>query len=128
MPALLTIRDQALGGNESSEWMLEVPAERITVRELIRSRVYQEVSEFNTLQPRRFGGLVQPTAVEDKFNPQNKRIIDWKAQFELACDAFEKSRILILVGDRQVTSLEAEIDITPSTTVTFLRLMLLVGG
>lgn len=128
MPALLTIRDQALCGNESSEWMLEVAAERITVRELIRSRVYQEVSEFNTLQPRRFGGLVQPTAFEDKINPQNQRIIDWKAQFDLACDAFEKSRILILVGDRQVTSLESEIDITPSTTVTFMRLMLLVGG
>ncbi|MBS0204318.1 MAG: hypothetical protein JSS49_15550 [Planctomycetes bacterium] len=128
MPALLTICDQALGGSESREWTLEVSAERITVRELIRSRVYQEVSDFNTLQPQRYRGLIQPTLTESRINAQEQRVIDWKAQFELACNAFEAGRILILVGDQQMTSLEAEIEINSSTTVTFLRLMLLVGG
>jgi hypothetical protein len=47
MSATLTIRDETLGGEGLSEWALDVLTERITIRELIRSRVYQEVQDFN---------------------------------------------------------------------------------
>jgi hypothetical protein len=45
LPATLTIRDESLTGTPTREWMLEVLTERLTVRELIRSRVYQEVQD-----------------------------------------------------------------------------------
>ena len=62
------------------------------------------------------------------------RDIDWKAQFEAACEAFRSNRVLILVDDRQVERLDQTIDLRPATakqsatSVTFLKLTPLVGG
>ena len=61
MPATLTIRDETPGGTSFREWSLEVLTERLTVRELIRSRVYQEVQDYNQRQPAEYQGLIQPT-------------------------------------------------------------------
>lgn len=47
MSVTLTICGQALGGAPVSTFSLTLPAERMTVRELIRERVYQEVSDRN---------------------------------------------------------------------------------
>lgn len=49
-------------------WYREYLSEQITVRELIRSRVYQEVKDFNTQQPEFFRGLIQPTETEQTLN------------------------------------------------------------
>lgn len=131
MPATLTIRDETTSGNRLKEWSLDVLTERITVRELLRSRVYQEVHDYNTRQPDVFQGLVQPSDAEETLNGfrlQKKRQIDWKEQFEKAIDAFARNQILLLVNDKQLDSLDQVIEIKPDTEVTFLRLTLLVGG
>lgn len=131
MSATLTIRDETTAGEKLSEWSLEVLTERITVCELIRSRVYQEVQDYNLRQSGPFRGLVQPTDLERSLNdPKEKkpRRIDWKQQFERAIEAFESRRVLVLVNDRQADSLDEEIEVRPDTTVTFLKLTLLVGG
>ncbi len=131
MSATLTIRDESPGGQPLHEWALEVLTERISVRELIRSRVYQEVQDFNQSQPDRFRGLIQPGESEQTLNGfrlPKKRRIDWKAQFARATEAFESNQILILVNDKQAESLDEEIEIKPGTAVTFLRLTMLVGG
>ena len=126
-----SIRDATASGRPLHEWALEVLTERISVRELIRSRVYQEVQDYNRSQPDRFRGLIQPSEAEQTLNgdkPPKKRQIDWKAQFAKATDAFERNQILILLNDKQVESLDEEIEIKPGTTVTFLKLTMLVGG
>jgi hypothetical protein len=131
MPATLTIRDESLTGAPSREWMLEVLTERLTVRELIRSRVYQEVQDHNLRQGEVFRGLVQPADAEKVLNGwkvARGRQIDWKPQFERAVEAFEKGQILVLINDHQAAALDEEFDVGPDTTVTFLRLTLLVGG
>jgi hypothetical protein len=131
VPTTLTVRDQNLSGATLHEFALELLTERITVRELIRSRVYQEVHDFNHLRPEHFRGLVQPTDTESTLNGfklRNRRPIDWKEQFNKAIEAFERNGVLILVDDRQVDSLDEEIVIRPDTRVSFLRLSLLVGG
>jgi hypothetical protein len=131
MRATLTIRDETLGGEPLHEWALEVAAETITVRELIRSRVYQEVQDYNLRCGDVFQGLVQPEGAEKALNGwklKQPRQLDWKRQFERAVEAFEKNQILILVNDRQAESLDEEFVIGPQTRVTFLRLTLLVGG
>ena len=131
MSVTLTIRDENMTGETLHETLLEFPQETITVRELIRSRVYQEVQDHNVQTPETFRGLIQPTESEQTLNGfrmKKKRQIDWKPQFEKAIEAFERTQILILVDDRQVESADETITLTPSTNIAFLRMTLLVGG
>ena len=97
-------------------------AERITVRELIRSRVYQEVKDFNVRQPHVFRGLVQPTGAEQALNGftlRKGRQIDWKEQFERAVEAYQRKQILVIADDKQLESLDQEVVIRPDTVVSF---------
>jgi hypothetical protein len=134
MSTTLTIRDEttfSLGSGDDKEFALDVPAERITVRELIRTRVYQEVRDYNLSRPEYFRGLVQPTGAErtlNGFKVQRGRKLDPEKQFEKAIESFYRNGFLILVNDRQVEDLEEEIEIQPDTTVAFLKLVPLVGG
>ena len=131
MIATVTIRDETLNGESLGEWALEVTAERITVREVIRSRVYQEVQDYNLRSGTTFRGLIQPEEAEKALNgnePKKHRPLDWKRQFDRAVEAFEKNQVLILINDRQAESLDEEFVVGGQTRVTFLRLTLLVGG
>lgn len=130
--ATLMVRDESLAGTVDRSFPLEFPTERITVRELIRERVYQEVQDYNREKAGSFRGLVQPTEAEAGLNGYHRlkpgREINWKTQYERACEAFEAGRVLVLVGDRQAQSLEEPIEIGRGTEVSFLRLVPLVGG
>ena len=65
MPITLTVRDETVSGDVYHELPLEFPSERLTVRELIRERVYQEVQDFNRQASELvFRGLVQPSGTE----------------------------------------------------------------
>lgn len=134
VPFQVLVRDETTAGDRSDAIELTFPVEQITVRELIRERVYQEVDDYNrrSADPgATFRGLVQPTDAEKVLNgvrPRAKRTIDWKKQFDEACQAYERNRILVLVGDHQTESLEETITLTRGVEVTFLRLVLLVGG
>ncbi len=93
--------------------------------------MYQEVQDYNLKAPEFFRGLVQPADAEKTLNGikiKKGRQLDWQKQFEVALEAFEANRILILVNERQVESLDEEIVVEPETQVTFLRLVPLVGG
>lgn len=136
----LTIRDVSTdtpGDGDSFE--LTVPSERMTVRELIRERVYQEVDDHNRLLRAMSQNGIDPAAypgfrglVRQSF-PSNEgsagvRFVDWHEQFAIATDAFTKRRFLLLVGDHQANELDEMLTVSPSTEVTFVRLVLLVGG
>ena len=133
MSIALTIRDETtftFGGNNQG-FTLDVPTESITVRELIRARVYREVREYNIRQPEYFRGLVQPTGAErtlNGFKVRRWRRIDPEEQFETAIESFYRNGFLILVDAQQVDELEEEIEASPETTVTFLKLLPLVEG
>jgi hypothetical protein len=134
MSTTLKIRDETTfdpGGDEERGFTLDVVDERITVGELIRARVYREVRDYNLDQPEYFHGLVQPSDAErslNGFKMRSRRKIDPERQFELAKRAFYSNGFIVLVDDRQVDELEDEIQIRPDTTVTFLKLVPLVGG
>jgi hypothetical protein len=131
MSITLTIRDETLAGEALREWALDVTTERLTVRELIRSRVYQEVQDYNLQRGQVFQGLVQPEGAEKTLNGwkmKKGRPLEWKRQFDRAVEAFTANQVLILINDRQAESLDEEFVITPETRVTFLRLTPLVGG
>jgi hypothetical protein len=131
--ATLTIRDEttfSFGGDDQG-YALDVPTEHLTVRELIRTRVYQEVSDYNLRQPEYFRGLVQPADAErtlNGFKVPHRRRIDPEKQFDKAIESFYRNGFMVLVNDQQVDELEEEIEVSPDTTVTFLKLVPLVGG
>jgi hypothetical protein len=136
MSVTVTIRDESASGQVYSETPLQFPTHRITARELIRERVYQEVQDFNRQQDQQvFRGLVQPTETERVLNGQRTefrmkqhRQIDWKEQLDKAIEAFEGNGFFILVGERQVESLDETFDIDTQTQVSFVKLTMLVGG
>jgi hypothetical protein len=125
----LTVHDRTVDGTALGELTLELLTERTTVRELIRSRVYQEVTEHNARRVSRWAGLVQldPDAV---MPPQGQapRRVDWEAQVERATRAFTTGTLLIMADGRQAETLDDEIEVRVDSTVDFLRLMPLIGG
>ena len=134
MSTTLKIRDETtfnLGDDDDSAFLLDVPDERITVRELIRTRVYWEVREYNLDRPKCFHGLIQPSDAErslNGFKMRERRSIDPEKQFEMAIKAFYSNGFIVLLDDRQVDELEDEIEVRPDTTITFLKLVPRVGG
>lgn len=136
MSITLTIRDETAAGRVYSETPLQIPTERITVRELIRERVYQEVQDFNRQQEASvFRGLVQPSDAERMLNGERPeyrlkrhRQLDWKEQFEKATTAYQNNGFFILIDNAQAESLDQEFIVSSSTEVSFVKLTMLVGG
>lgn len=127
----VTFVDETTSGERADGWGLEIAEERLTLRELIRRRVFQEVAEYNAGTPEVFHGLVQPEDTERVLNGyamRTRRRIDPQKQTDLALKAFAGNGFLVLVGDRQMTELDEEIDLPLGTEVTFLKLVALVGG
>jgi hypothetical protein len=136
MAVTLTIRDETASGDIVNEIPLQAPSERLTVRELIRERVYQEVQDFNRSgSERSFQGLVQPLDAERVLNGdrpeyrlKQRREIDWKQQFETAVEAFEHNGFFVIIDDQQAESLDQEFTVSSQTRISFLKLTMLVGG
>jgi len=131
MPTTLTIHDETSAGLKTNTFTLDCLRERMTVREVIRARIYQEVQDYNLKQPEYFRGLVEPTEAERVLNGYKlkaKRKIDWQEQFQRAVEAFERNGFFVLVGDRQAENLDQEFELKADTEVSFVKLMPLVGG
>ncbi|MFD7770382.1 hypothetical protein [Streptomyces sp. NPDC059787] len=65
---MVTFVDETTTGERHTAWGLEIAEERLTVREPIRRRVFQEVTEYNARTPEVFQGLVRPTDAERVVN------------------------------------------------------------
>jgi hypothetical protein len=131
MPATLTIHDETSSGQKTHSFTLECLTERMTVRELIRARIYQEVQDYNTREPEYFRGLVEPTQAERTLNGyrlRERRKLDWQEQFRRAIEAFERNGFFVLVGNRQAERLDEEFEVKVDTEVSFVKLVPLVGG
>jgi hypothetical protein len=131
MSATLTIHDETSSGRKTHSFTLECLTERMTVRELIRARIYQEVQDYNTREPEYFHGLIEPTQAERTLNGyrlRERRKLDWQEQFRHAVEAFQRNGFFVLVGDRQAAQLDDEFEVKVDTEVTFVKLVPLVGG
>jgi hypothetical protein len=131
MSAVLTIHDETASGTKTNTFTLDCLTERMTVRELIRARIYQEVQDYNQKQPECFRGLIEPTDAERVLNGyklKTHRNIDWQKQYERALDAFARNGFFVLVGKKQAESLDQEFEVRVDTAVSFVKLVPLVGG
>ena len=131
MAKTLTIVDESVSGERLNSFTLDSLTETVTIRELIRARIYQEVQDYNQRRTGLFTGLVQPDGAEkllNGFKLKRTRPIDWEQQFEKACEAFESNGFFILVGDQQAEALDQAFEIKVDTEVSFVKLVPLVGG
>lgn len=132
MTATLTVRDETTSPLDGDRvFVLELPSERVTAEGLIRARVHREVEDHNARGTEVFRGLVQPTGAErtlNGFRLRESRRIDPEEQSAKALEAFHRNGFILLVDDRQVEDLDQTIEARPDTTVTFLKLVPLVGG
>lgn len=135
MATTLTIRDESAGGEITHSFTLENLTERLTVRELLRARIHQEVQEYNARQRVEdnvvFQGLVQPSDAErflNGFRQRRPKPVDPEKQFEKACEAFLANGFFVLINDRQAEKLDEEFVIEAETEVSFVKLVPLVGG
>lgn len=132
-PVAVMLYDETLSGTRTPALSLSLISARISLRELLRRRVYEEVQLHNAAPSELpFRGFVTPTAAERLLNGEKpaagRRFVDWEAQFARACEAFERNGFFVLVDDRQVEHLDDELTLTVSTTISFVKLVPLVGG
>ena len=112
---------------------LDFDNETVTVRELLRRRVYEDCTEYNAQQGEAFRGLVTPDPIEDTLNAKRTGKaprVRWETQFDKAQEAFEAGGFVVLVGDEQVDDLDEQVTLKlgQPLEVTFIKLIPLVGG
>jgi hypothetical protein len=128
----MIIVDETLTGDRLNSFTLKSVDERMTVREIIRARIWQEVHEYNAARKiTSFQGLVHPVDAESRLNRPRSvdfKPIDWEKQYQLAIRAFESNGFFVIVGDRQAESLDETLDVQAETEIGFVKLVPLVGG
>jgi hypothetical protein len=124
----LTMKDRTGSATPPDDLELpDVPA-RLTLRELIRMRVREDVARFNAGRSDRVTRLVKPDEAErePRGGPRNGPV-DWEPHAEAACRAFTRNGFFVFVGGRQIERLDDEIDLSGDPSVVFLKLVQLVG-
>jgi hypothetical protein len=130
MATLVLVEDKVAGSKQAKKYQLELPSERLTVRELITLFVADQVDRFNET----------PVDRSSRHQSEEERILnplrptkhtqrrDCEAECQRALVAFGANSIFLLIDGNQVSDLDEVITIKPSTSVSFLRLVPLVGG
>jgi len=129
MPLTLSLHDETTAGESRSVGTFQFDTTNLTLREIIRLRVQQEVERFNAAEYEVFQGLVQPEESERILNGVRTRpVLDWQKQFAKAIAAFNGNGFLVLLDDRQLMDLDENLHLTADSKITFLRLVPLIGG
>ena len=130
-PITVTIKDQSGAGKVAATITLEGIDSPITLRDLIRTRVREEVARYNATLAGIFHGLVMPEGAQptpEGFRMPARRRVEWEQQADQALNAFDRNGFFVLVGDRQVTDKDEVLELTADSDVRFIRLVQLVGG
>src|SRR6187549_3575519 len=117
---ILTIKDETFAGKILQEIQLDFKTESVTVRDIISQRVQHEVEAYNNKLPEYFNGLVEPSDAEKTLNGfrlKPKKLIDVEKQMYIALDAFQKNGFFVLVDNLQAETLEQQVQLQKSTTI-----------
>lgn len=131
MPSVRVRDDHRPSREFADELVLPDLPDRVSVRDLIRTRVREEVARANadSSRPRRL--LVAPVDAEETLNGYKLkpgRTIDWRRQADVAEESFARQGFFVFVDGRQVESLDQEVELGADSEIRFLRLTALVGG
>jgi hypothetical protein len=126
------VTDATTTGGDTARLLLQGVPSLLTLRDLIRFRVREEVARHNANPVPPLSGLVRPSDAEADLNgsalSRRRRWLDWKVQAETAIQAFERNGFFVFVGDRQVGDLDEELALADDDVVSFVRLVPLAGG
>ena len=132
MSVVLNTVDQVLGAAKSAGPQLSFAVDRITAREIVRTRVLIEVDRYNRGACADHGlSLLFPPKEEHVLNGPRRlqpRQLNAERQIEVALEAVRKGRIVIMFNGVQVSDLDAPLVVTPVSEARFLQLVPLVGG
>lgn len=152
MNAVLDVYDEQRPGTERQlRHRLEVPAERMTARDLIRCRIEADVAIHNATERARLDGivadggadlaahgawLVAPAEAERALNGPRvygpgvarMRLIESEPLIAVALKAFTRNGFFMIFDGRQIVDLDEVLTVEQDSAVTFLRLVPLVGG
>jgi hypothetical protein len=121
MPSV-TIHDRTSTGDPTGTITLPDLPDGITLRQLIRTRVREEVARYNLRPYGIFQGLTQDIGLPDR------QPIDWVTRADAAIDLFIANGYIVLVNGSQVLDLETMIDLKRDPDVRFIRLTPLAGA
>ena len=127
----IAIKDENFSGSIIHEINLDFQQENVTVRDIITQRVIHEVDNYNQKLPAYFNGLVEPSDAEKTINGfklTTRKMIDAEKQVYVALDAFTKNGYFLLIDTVQSESLEQEVFLKSTTSISFIKLTPLVGG
>lgn len=94
----VTVRDERSPGRPSGELELSLDP-RTTLRDLIRTRIREEVARYNSSPGEWFNGLVRPTDAEEDANGyrlRKPRRLDWERQAQVAEEAFGRNGFFVI--------------------------------
>lgn len=131
MGVTVTVRDESSPGRDAGAVTLEDIPSAITLRDLIRTRVREEVARYNAEPTRDFRTLVRPSDAEvtlNGFRLRRPRRLDWERQADAAEEAFARNGFFVLVDGRQVEDLDEKLELTADSQIRFVKLTPLVGG
>ena len=127
MSVALKIIDQVPGARPRVMRELRLASERATLRQLLKHRIDEEVAEINAGKAAALS-LVTPEERRGAGKKPTPRPVDAERQLAAAVEAFERRRIVVIVGRQQILDLDEPFGIEPGAEVTFLKLVPLVGG
>ena len=146
MAATLKVVDEHFGTSarvRRSGVGLRLASERVSAREIIRSRVMAEIVELQQQaysHTERLGSTrsyivaVEQGSSEAALNSisstlrRNAEALDIEAEVDRAIAAFARRRFIMLLDDRQIDDLDEAVGLRPESEVVFVHLMPLKGG
>ncbi|MBJ7402642.1 MAG: hypothetical protein JHD07_04810 [Bradyrhizobium sp.] len=149
MNAVLEVYDERKpGAARELRHRIELPTERMTARDLIRCRIEADVAMHNALERSRLDGkitaergasdgwLVTPNPIERTLNGPREvygpgsylDLIESERLIAVALKAFARNGFFMIFDGRQIVDLDEVLSVEHTSTVTFLRLVPLVGG
>ncbi|MEM9105365.1 MAG: hypothetical protein AAGC96_06880 [Pseudomonadota bacterium] len=141
MAAVLKITDKQPGQPALDTFELHLASERLSARDLIRRRVFEEVKRINADsaadreghdRARSFLVGFKADPVEQELNA-SKTSRRWaplspEDEYAAALEGFESNTFVMLFDDRQIEDLDDFVTVTQDSELVFLRLVPLVGG
>lgn len=121
----LTLTDETTQGSILKLLKLKVDHDSLSVRELIRLRVYQEVRAYNSQRVNCFRGLVEPFKAERVINGyilKPWRKIDPEQQFRSTLSAFRRGLFYILINGKKIENLDEYVLPKPLMKISFLKI------
>jgi hypothetical protein len=131
MTVTIHIKDETAGGDVYHQIPVSFSSELVSVKEIIRSRVYADVDAYNQRLPEYFQGLVQPGEAElvlNGYRMKERRKVDPEKQYAIALDAFSQNGYFLLIDNIQAEDPEQLVVINADTEISFIKLTPLVGG